>query len=95
MGGTSTVYSSYNNGYVDSAAGIAGGIVGYISSSSNVTINACYHAGTLTDTAGKTGMIGFYNTGSTNPISSITVKNCRSTAAIKSSEIADNTSLES
>ena len=95
MGGTSTVYSSYNNGYVDSAAGIAGGIVGYISSSSNVTINACYHAGTLTDTAGKTGMIGFYNTGSTNPISSITVKNCRSTAAIKSSEITDNTALES
>ena len=95
MGGTSTVYSSYNNGYVDSAAGIAGGVVGYISSSSNVTINACYHVGTLTDTAGKTGMIGFYNTGSTNPISSITVKNCRSTAAIKSSSITDNTSLES
>ncbi|MBR6825875.1 MAG: heparinase II/III family protein, partial [Oscillospiraceae bacterium] len=95
LGGTSTITASYNNAYVKSSGSIAGGIAGYISSSSTIELNGCYHVGSLSDSTGKTGMIGFYNTGSTNPISKITVKNCRSTAAIKSSEIADNTALES
>ncbi len=95
LGGTSQIYASYNNAPVKTSGSVAGGVAGYISSSSVIEINACYHTGTLTDAAGKTGMIGFYNTGSTNPITSITVKNCRSTASIKSSEIAANDALES
>ncbi len=95
IGGTSTIFASYNNAYIRASGSVAGGIVGYISSSSKITLNACYHVGSLTDSNGKTGMIGFYNTGSTNPIASITVKNCRSTASIKSSAITDNSSLES
>lgn len=95
LGGTSTIFASYNNAYVKSSEGIAGGVVGYIASNSTTEINACYHVGSLTDSADKTGLIGYYNTGSTNPITKITVKNCRSTYSIKSSKITDNTSLES
>ncbi|MBR4308231.1 MAG: hypothetical protein IKT58_01415 [Oscillospiraceae bacterium] len=95
MGGTSSVTSSYNNASVKSAEGIAGGIVGYMASNTTATISGCYHVGDLTDSAGKIGLIGFYNTGSTNPVTKVTVKNCRSTASIKSSEITDNSSLES
>ncbi|MBP3413559.1 MAG: hypothetical protein J6K89_09905, partial [Oscillospiraceae bacterium] len=95
LGGTSTIKKCYNNGYVKSSASIAGGIVGYIASSTTATIESCYHVGDLKDTAGKVGMIGFYNTGSSNPVTKVTVKNCRSTAAIKCAEITDNTALES
>ncbi len=95
LGGTSTIKNSYNNAYVQSAGSISGGIIGYIASSSTTTVNGCYHVGSLTDTAGNVGMIGFYNTGSTNPITKITVTNCRSTAAIKGAGITDNSSKES
>ena len=92
--GTSTIRNCYNHGYVKCSGSIAGGIVGYISSKTKTTIENCYHAGELTDSANKTGMIGYYNTGSTNTITSITVKNCRSTVAMKSSSVADSSSLE-
>ena len=95
LGGNSTIRNSYNHANIRCDGSIAGGLVGYINSSTKLTVENCYHVGKLTDTAKKTGMIGFYNTGSTNPLSSITVKNCRSTASIKSSEITDNSSLES
>ena len=95
LSGTSSITSSYNNAYVKSSGSIAGGIVGYVTSNTTASLSGCYHVGTLSDTTGKTGMIGFYNTGSTNPIAMITVKNCRSTAPIKSSEITDNSALES
>ena len=95
LGGTSTIRNTYNYANIRSDGSVAGGIIGYINSSSKITVENCYHVGTLTSAAKKTGMIGFYNTGSTNPIASITVKNCRSTADIKCSQITDNSSLES
>ena len=95
LGGSSTILDSYNHADVKCDGAIAGGLVGYINSNSKITVERCYHVGNLKDTAKKTGLIGFYNTGSTNPIASISVKNCRSTVAIKSSEITANSSLES
>jgi len=95
LGGTCSVSNCYNNAYVDASDIIAGGIVGFLAGGTKATIQNCYHTGTLTDTAGRIGMIGYYGTGSSNPVAGITVTNCRSTVPVKSAEIESNSTLES
>ncbi len=95
ISGTSAIRNCYNNAYVKTSGNVAGGIIGYISSSSTVTVENCYHVGNLTDGTGRLGMIGYYNSGTSSPVNKVTVKNCRATTAIKSADVADNSSLES
>ena len=95
LSGTVTITNCYNNAYVKNTGSVAGGIVGYLTSSTTATVKNCYHVGNLTDSSGRLGMIGFYNTGDTNPISKITVNNCYATTAIKASDITSNSSIES
>ncbi len=94
LGATSTLKNAYHNGYVKTASNVAGGLVGYVSSSTTTTVENCYHVGKLTDSSGKAGLIGHYNTES-SPITKITVKNSYSTTALKGSDIVSNSSLES
>lgn len=94
MGGTSAISNAYHNGYVKATGNVAGGLVGYISSSSTTTIANCYHTGKLTDSSGRAGMVGHYNTES-SPIAKITIKNSYSTTALKGGDIVANTALES
>jgi len=96
LGGTSKITNCYNNAYIRSSASICGGIVGYMASSTTATIKNCYHVGKLTDSAGSCGLIGFYHTETTSSlVNKVTVSNCHSTYAIKSSNVTDNSSLES
>ncbi len=95
VGGTSTIKNSYNHSFVKCSSNGAGGIVGYASSSSNTTVENCYHVGNLSDSGGKTGLIGYYGTTNATPIAKMTVKNCRATTALKGSTVADNSALES
>ena len=96
LGGTSKISNCYNHANIRSTDGGAGGIVGYISSATTTEILSCYHVGTLTDGLGKIGLIGSYNTVTESLlIKHITVKNCFSTASIKSSTVTNNSTLES
>ena len=96
LGGTSTISNCYNHANIRCTNSSAGGIVGYISSATTTEILSCYHVGTLTDSLGKIGLIGSYNTETESLlIKHITVKNCFSTSNIKSSVVADNSTLES
>ncbi len=95
LGGTSTIDSCYNHSIVSSQGPIAGGIVGYINSGSVSTLRNCYHTGQLSDTQGRCAMIGSYNTEGINLIQKLTVSNCYSTEPIKSSAVADNSTMES
>ncbi|MBR4309024.1 MAG: heparinase II/III family protein, partial [Oscillospiraceae bacterium] len=96
IGGTNTITDSYNYADISSTAGIAGGIVGYASSATTMTLTNCYHIGELTDSAGRCGLIGFYNTTSESLlVTKVTVNNCYATTAIKSSAVTDNSTLES
>ncbi len=94
LGGTSAITNSYHNGYVKVSGNVAGGLVGYISSSTTTTIKNCYHVGTLTDSSGKAGMVGHYNTES-SPITKLTINNSYSTTALKGGDIVANSALES
>ncbi|MBR6826294.1 MAG: heparinase II/III family protein, partial [Oscillospiraceae bacterium] len=96
IGGTNTITDSYNYADIRSTAGIAGGIVGYAASNTDMTLTNCYHMGELSDSLGRCGLIGFYNTTAENLlVTKVTVNNCYATTAIKSSAVTDNGTLES
>ncbi len=95
LGGNSTIRNCYNHSIVSSKGSNSGGLVGYLTSGSVTTISNCYHSGQLTDTQGRCGMIGFYNTSDpTYNIQKLIVENCRSTEPLKSPPVQDNTALE-
>ena len=96
LGGTSTILYCYNHGSVQTSNRIAGGIIGYISSKSTLTLENSYHAGELSDNSGYCGLIGFYNTTDSSMYpTKISVRNCLSTTAIKSSLVPDLSNVES
>ena len=88
MGGTCRILNSYNRGTVRNSSSIAGGLVGYFSSNTVIDIRNCYSTGKLTDSNGRYGMIGFYNTTDQRLLpKSITVENCYSTTPLKCGEM--------
>ncbi|MBR4308552.1 MAG: heparinase II/III family protein, partial [Oscillospiraceae bacterium] len=96
IGGTNTITDSYNYANISSTSGIAGGIVGYAAGGTTMTLTNCYHVGDLSDSLGRCGLIGFYNTTAADLlVTKVTVKNCYATTAIKSSAVTDSSSLES
>ena len=95
LSGTSTISNCYNHGRVRTSNRIVGGIVGYLASKTDLTLTNSYHVGELSDSGGYVGMIGYYNTGDSSMYpTSVTVQNCYSTSPIKSSQVADLTSVE-
>jgi len=96
LGGTSTVMNCYNNATIRNASGGAGGIVGYISSASTITLSNTYHVGSLADSMGRCGLIGFYNTTNTNLLpKQVTVTNSYSTTQLKCASMAELADAES
>ncbi len=96
IGGANTITDSYNYANISCGAGIAGGIVGYAASATTMTLTNCYHMGELSDTLGRCGLIGFYNTTAESLlVTKVTVNNCYATTVIKSSAVTDNSALES
>ncbi|MBR4308487.1 MAG: heparinase II/III family protein, partial [Oscillospiraceae bacterium] len=96
IGGSSTITDSYNSANISSSAGIAGGIVGYAASETTMTLSNCYHVGELSDSLGRCGLIGFYNTTAADLlVTKVTVKNCYATTAIKCSAVTNSSTLES
>ncbi|MBQ2446234.1 MAG: heparinase II/III family protein, partial [Oscillospiraceae bacterium] len=92
----STVRNSYNNARIKSYSQVSGGVVGYISSKSEVQIENCYHVGNLTDTLGRSGLIGFYQTaGGEYLVGKVTVTNCYATTPIKGKGTPDSAEHES
>jgi len=87
----SSVQNCYNNADIKSYHSVAGGVVGYISSTTNATIENCYHVGTLTDTHGHAGLIGYYEIDEESEflVGSVTVNNCYATTAVKPAAIGE------
>ena len=77
------------------SAAVAGGIVGYIASSTSAVLENCYYVGNLSDSAGSCGLVGFYHTtNSTYLCKSVTVRNCYSTQPLKGSAVVDSSAIE-
>ena len=96
LSGNCSITNCYNHASVKGNGSMAGGIVGYIASKTTLTVKNCYHAGNLSDTLGRCGLIGFYNTTAQDLlVTKITVSNCYATSPIKSSAVTNNTTLES
>ncbi|MBR5569680.1 MAG: hypothetical protein IKW10_02170 [Oscillospiraceae bacterium] len=96
LSGTSSITNCYNHASVRSNGSMAGGIVGYLASKTTLTMKSCYHTGNLSDTLGRCGLIGFYNTTEQDLlVTKVTVSNCYATTPIKSEAVTDNTALES
>ncbi len=93
LGGNSELRNCYSNCKVRGTS-ISGGIIGYIVSKANVSVTNCYHAGSLTDTKGRCGFIGFYYTSGASMPESVTVAGCYCTQALKCAEVVDNDSIE-
>ncbi len=90
-GASNTIRNTYNHSYVKSTGSIAGGVLGYASTGASVTIENCYHVGDLKDSSGRLGLVGHYDS---SAITKITVKNCRSSTALKGSSVTANTATE-
>ena len=95
ISGISSISNSYNNASVNGTGSMAGGIVGYAASETTLEIKNCYHNGNLSDTLGRCGLIGFYNTKTENLlVEKVTVTNSYATVPIKSNAVTNNNALE-
>ncbi|MBQ2444811.1 MAG: heparinase II/III family protein, partial [Oscillospiraceae bacterium] len=95
LGGNSTITNCYNNANVRNSSSVTGGLAGYISSSANIAIQNCYHAGTLEDSKSRCGMIGFYNTTDLSYApASVSVRNSFSITPLKCAEMVTLSDVE-
>ncbi len=93
VSGTISITSSYHNGNVESTR-YSGGLLGYLSSQSTLTIENCFYAGSINGGEGFTGMIGYYGTSGTYAATAVQLRNCYSTAELKGSAV-ESGSIES
>ncbi|MBP3411652.1 MAG: heparinase II/III family protein, partial [Oscillospiraceae bacterium] len=86
VSGSIRIANSYHNGKVKSTR-YCGGLLGYVSSKSTLTMENCYYTGKLRGEEGFTGMLGFYSTEGVYAVTALELRNCYATGALKGTAI--------